>query len=390
MMIAGKNENGGAPKSMLEVVNTISRDYGVAYTLVLHREGRLSQFCREKGIAYCIDGHEPIVMAKGSTGVRRLAKLLLRPLYIYKAVNKNKTALAAVEKQVDLSSFDLIHTNSNRDGIGALIAQKHSIPHVWHLREFGEEDYNTVFLPPYNIEFMNRTTTRFVAISKAVAKAWERKGLQKLKIKQIYNGINFSLIQSDPERKPLGDNQLKMVFTGTVCPAKGQNEIIEAIGLLPEEEKKAVSVDFYGEGVAEYISSLKKRAAELGFADQVRFLGHCDDIGSRLKDYAVGVVCSRSEAFGRITPEYMAAGLITLACDTGANPELIHDGETGFLYHRSDYHDFARLIQRVLKMSTEEKSAVSRAAEQYARTHFTAEKNAENIYQLYREITAEH
>ena len=390
LIVAVKSENGGAPKSMLEVIDNIRNTYGVEYTVLLHQEGKISKYCRENNINYCVDHHEPIVIAKGSTGIRRLAKLLMRPLFIFKAGKKNKDALAIVEKQLNLSEYDLIHTNSNRDGIGALIAQKHNIPHIWHLREFGKEDYDTVFLPPYNIDFMNQSTTRFVAISKAVEKAWKDKGLDKAKITQIYNGINTGLIKSDPEREQFKSKQLKMVFTGTVCAAKGQNEVIEAIGLLSEEEKKMVSVDFYGEGVPEYINSLRKRAAALGVENRIRFLGHCDNIGSRLKDYNVGLVCSRSEAFGRITPEHMAAGLITLACDTGANPELIDNGKNGFLYHRSDYKDFMELIRKVLNMTEKEKLEISFSAEKYARESFTAEKNAKNIYQLYSELTAEN
>lgn len=386
LVIAGKNENGGAPKSMLELVKRISDTYGVDYTVLAHKEGRITSFCRENGIACCIDGHEPIVIGRGSTGIRRFAKLILRPLFIFKARKKNMTALATAEKLLDLSKFDLIHTNSNRDGIGAMIAQKYHIPHIWHLREFGKEDYDTVFLPPYNVDYMNKTADRFIAISKAVAKAWQKKGLDAAKITHIYNGVDLSIIRSDANRDSLRCKQLKMVFTGTVCHAKGQNEIIEAIGLLSKEEQERVSVDFYGDGVPEYIDSLNKRASELGFGERIRFLGHCDDIGDRLKDYGVGIVCSRSEAFGRITPEYMAAGLITLACDTGANPELIDNGKTGFLYRRSDFKSFANLIRRILSMTEEEKLTISRLAEQYARKNFTAEKNAASIYHLYCDV----
>lgn len=388
LMVAGKNENGGAPKAMLEVVETIGKKYGVEYTVLAHKEGIITQRCRDNHIACCVDGHEPIVIGKGSTGIRRFAKLALRPLFIYKAKKKNRDALAIIEREVDLSEIDLIHTNSNRDGIGALIAEKHNIPHLWHLREFGEEDYDTVFLPPYSVSFMNRTANRFAAISDAVAAAWGKKGLDSDKITRIYDGINIDLIQSDPKRTQFESGKLKMVFTGTVCPAKGQNEIIEALGLLTKDEQSMISVDFYGEGVPEYISSLNKRAAALGIESNIRFLGHCDEIGARLKNYNTGVVCSRSEAFGRITPEYMAAGLITLASDTGANPELINNGETGFLYRLHDFNSFAQVIRRVLNLKSEEKLKISRAAEQYAREKFTSERNADNIYRLYREITS--
>ena len=383
LMVSGKIENGGAPKAMIEIIEKIRKNYNVEYTVLLHGEGKISKYCRDNGIDYCIDGHEPIVIGKGSTLIRRMAKLMLRPLYIFKAKKQNAKALEILEKTLNLKEYDLIHTNSNRDGIGALIAKKYGIPHIWHIREFGKEDYDTVFLPPYNVDFMNKTATKFIAISNAVANAWKKKNLDASKIVRIYDGVDLTSIKSESTRKQFEEKQNKIVFTGTVCPAKGQNEIIEAIGLLSKEEKEMVSVDFYGEGVPEYISSLNKRAEALGFADRIRFLGHCDDIGECLKSYSIGTVCSRSEAFGRITPEYMAAGLITIACDTGANPELVDDGKTGFIYHRSDFKSLRDIIRKVINMSAEEKRNLSFEAEQYARNNYSAEQNAKNIYQLY-------
>lgn len=77
------------------------------------------------------------MIVKGSTTVRRIAKWLLRPYYAVRCALRNHRALKVIENEVDLSSIDLIHTNSNRDGLGALINKKYGIKHVWHLREFG-------------------------------------------------------------------------------------------------------------------------------------------------------------------------------------------------------------------------------------------------------------
>ena len=68
----------------------------------------------------------------------------------------------------------------------------------------------------------------------------------------------------------------------------------------------------------------------------MKFLGACSDVYDRLKDYHVGLMCSKAEGFGRVTIEYMHASLVVIASDGGANPELIRDRETGLLYTRED------------------------------------------------------
>ena len=36
---------------------------------------------------------------------------------------------------IDFSTIDIVHSNTNRQDIGAFIARKHNIKHVWHVRE---------------------------------------------------------------------------------------------------------------------------------------------------------------------------------------------------------------------------------------------------------------
>ena len=74
-------------------------------------------------------------------------------------------------------------------------------------------------------------------------------------------------------------------------------------------------------------------------------LGYREDVCSLLHEYDCGVMCSRSEGFGRVTAEYMMAGLPVIASDTGANPELVNEGQTGLFYRWGDTSDLAKKIE---------------------------------------------
>ena len=43
-------------------------------------------------------------------------------------------AVREVEKQLDIHDIDLIHSNSSREDLGALLANKYNIPLIWHIR----------------------------------------------------------------------------------------------------------------------------------------------------------------------------------------------------------------------------------------------------------------
>lgn len=387
LMIAGKDERGGAPKSMLDMIKIIHENHEVDYTVVVNHEGVISDFCKKNGLNYCAVGHEPVALAKGSTTARRMVKWLLRPYYIIQCNVRNHRALRKIESELNLRTFDLIHTNSNRDGFGALLNKKYGIKHVWHIREFGEKDYDTVFLYPYSLEFVKKYSSKFIAISKAIKKEWIEKGIEPEKFELVYNGIDTDKIRRN--RKPFKDGVLRIIFSGTICPTKGQIELIKAISILPDGYKSKFKVDFYGSCTDDYKNYLNKIIRSEKICDVVEFCGYSDNIYSILQDYAIGVVCSKAEAFGRITPEYMAAGLITIASNTGANPELIDDNVNGFLYRYGDPNDLAKKLIQIYDMSEQEKVKISYAAERKAREKYTAKRNAEEVFNVYKKVLCE-
>ena len=56
-------------------------------------------------------------------------------------------------------------------------------------------------------------------------------------------------------------------------------------------------------------------------------------------------MCSRSEAFGRVTVEYLRRGRPVIGTRSGGTPELVEDGVTGFLYEPGDCTALAHRIE---------------------------------------------
>src|SRR5690606_11558472 len=106
------------------------------------------------------------------------------------------------------------------------------------------KDYRCIPLRPRYIQFMNKSTTKFISISQAIKKAWVNKGIVEEKNTVIYNGIDISKFV--PRQQSIDCDLLKIVFTGSLSPSKGQIQLIKAIGLLPNEIKRKTVLDIYG------------------------------------------------------------------------------------------------------------------------------------------------
>lgn len=395
LFIANRSEFGGAPKCMMELIELLKNRYGVEIEVVTHGDHAIGEFCRARNITYYAVGHIPFAVGKGSTGFRRGIKTILMPYYFWNSKIKNRKALQKAAEKIDFSGIDIIHTNSNRDCLGAMLSKKYGIPHVWHLREFGKEDYDIRYLIPDYIKFMNQNTDFFIAISEAVKRVWLSKGIEKNKMIRIYDGIHmpepyvYKAAQEYRNRLKSGLS-IRFAYLGIVCPGKGQFDAIKALALLEKDISSHIHIDFWGDccSLPEYVKDMKRFAAENGVLDSISFRGFTDQIWEKLSEYDAALVCSRSEAFGRITPEYMSIGLQVVASDTGANPELIESGVSGYVYHHGDLQDLARYLRKIYFSTKEERMAMSVKSMERAQL-YTDMVHADNVYKFYCRIMSD-
>ena len=121
--------------------------------------------------------------------------------------------------------------------------------------------------------------------------------------------------------------------------------------------------------------------------DAVKIKGFVNNVKEIFTNYNIGVVCSQNEPFGRVTVEYMLSALPIIATNSGANPELIEDGQDGLLY---PYGNSEILSKRIIEIISNPDLAKSISSSAYlkAKRKFTAEANADAIYSLLRKRTS--
>lgn len=373
----------GAPKSMFELMIHLKANYGVIPVLLTKKHNPMNEECDKLGIENYSFWSRDIM--SGSSYQNPLLNIIKQCVKYCLYIWGGMTQHGIKKTGIDFSEIDIIHTNLNRNDIGAYISREYHIPHVWHLREHGREDYRVSIYKPHISAYMNQNTHYFIAISNAVRNTWINRGLCKDKIKVIYNGL------SDADfipKKARNDGLIKIVMTGHIQPTKGQMQLIQAVGACSPDIKNRIRVDFYGEAYNDYGSSLKKEVERLQIQDIVQFCGYCSNVPAMLSEYDVGVVCSKAEGFGRITVEYMLAGLLVIASDTGANPELIQDNESGMLYPYNNISQLAEKIECVVKVP-ELLKAYGEKARNDALMKFSVEHYTNEVYSVYQQVMAD-
>jgi N-acetyl-alpha-D-glucosaminyl L-malate synthase BshA len=127
-------------------------------------------------------------------------------------------------------------------------------------------------------------------------------------------------------------------------------------------------------------------ARHLGVSDRVFFLGKIEAVAPLLAGADVFLLPSTSESFGLSALEALASGVPVVGTRTGGLPEVVRDGETGFLCTVGDVEGMAEAAVRLLRdrqrweaMST---LAAADARERFALNNIVAEYEAFYQYAL--------
>jgi glycosyltransferase involved in cell wall biosynthesis len=146
---------------------------------------------------------------------------------------------------------------------------------------------------------------------------------------------------------------------GRISPEKGQAEFLRAVKLVHPRLPSARFV-IYGApmfGAAGYLEAVQDLARGL----PVELRGWHEDLDAVFDDLDLLVVPSLQEGMGRVVVEAFSAGVPVIAFPTGGIPEVIADGETGFLTRD---HSPADLAARLFDVMTGDPENLRRVATQ--------------------------
>ena len=205
----------------------------------------------------------------------------------------------------------------------------------------------------------------------------------------VHNGIQIN----DYKLSDTGGK--KLVFLGRLVPEKGAHTAIEVarISKLPlviAGQKEA--------GAEDYFEKLQKQAvsADVTF---VQWLDFHEKIKLLQEALALLFPINWEEPFGLVMTESMACGTPVLAFAKGSIPEIVKDGETGFIVDSSEEDkrgDFiikrtgidglTEAVERIYAMSPEEYQKMRLACRKHVEDNFTIEKMVDGYEKVYEKV----
>ena len=296
-------------------------------------------------------------------------------------------AVLRISRRIKKEKIDIVHSNSSVIDVGSRAAKRSGVPHVWHFREFGDKDYRLEFLRGRrkSIEYVAESGSFNIFISECLKRYYKELDDPDKNV-VIYDGVSEKYLNRDKEKR-IGSPAF--LIAGNLQRNKGQDTVLQAVKILKKRNITDFSVIVAG-GIAstkdsrEFAKELYDYK-EMENLDNVYLIGFTEDMNELRKKTDVEIVASRMEAFGRVTVEAMLSGNPVLATDTGANPELIKEGETGWLFREGDPEDLARKMEDILK----HKSCIRMLGDkayQEAKTRYLSCQNTDRIENLYRLI----
>ena len=178
------------------------------------------------------------------------------------------------------------------------------------------------FLPIGSIvRLIARWSSRVITNSQYVARQYE------LKSTMIYPSLNMAFFDQPLREK--GQRRtaspLLVSMLGTVSPEKGQAIAVEAIARATLAGAD-VSLTIIGGGRHADIRELRSTIVARQVEDRVTYVSATQDPISEYEKADITIVCSRNEAFGKVTIESILRGTPVVGFDAGGTAEILGGG----------------------------------------------------------------
>jgi glycosyltransferase involved in cell wall biosynthesis len=321
---------GGAEKSLVQLIDQWSELRPTTEFFVVSRtpEGRLQAELDERQVR-----HHSL-----DFGSWVLSFVEASPMDAVLNARMDSRAVAQITALMREFSPDLVVTNTVVAPWAAIAARTLGIPHAWMIHEFGDLDHGLTFHIGRDETFTDIDLLSDLVVANSVAvrdhlASWvpAEKLMIAYPVVDLHRVIKLAADRRINTEELASQGSLKTVMVGRICPSKGQSRLITAISVLKAQGLR-VTATLVGPANPRDSDEVHALIDSLGVADRVHVVSENDNPFVFVRAADVAVMASDCEAFGRVTLEYFALGRAVIASRSGANPELVAEGETGWLF----------------------------------------------------------
>lgn len=220
-----------------------------------------------------------------------------------------------LKQQIQEYSPDILHSVQLNPMV-ELISRECNIPHIMNiyplLPEFFDIKYHDIF-PHYHI-----------CDSEYWAKQWH------FYLKTDYTCIRTSVNFKDKKQKQHKREELRFICVGDIYKEKNQLNVIKAFEKVISRGILA-KLHLYGHDNNSYATECQKYIEEHQIQEFVQIKGFNSNIDTMYSCYDVLICGSTRESYPNAISEALANNLVVISTPVGGVPEVIVDGENGYL-----------------------------------------------------------
>lgn len=285
-----------------------------------------------------------------------------------------------LQRLVRKHQIDLIHANSAAAGVTAVLVKRKfpSIPIIFTAH--GTFGHNSK-------EMLLNECDRIVCVSEFVRQDALRRGFDCCRLITLYSGIDLKRFRPEPQKRPMlrqkmgvREDEFVLAIVSRIknLRNKGHQDLLEIFKKYPAAQKWHLLVIGKGKGLWELKYQIKKHH----LADRMHCVGHALNVEELLNGVDLVVLPSQFETFGLVLAEAMAMEKPVIAYAAGGTPEVVKDGQTGYLVARDD---IAALYDKIAYLAERRElcDSMGKAARQWVEECFTEEKMMREIVDLY-------
>ena len=325
------------------------------------------------------------------TGAKTLKHKIL---YIPRQIGRlaiNFYACHHLMKQLEGKDFNIVHSNSTVTPLGRYVAQKRGVPHLYHIREYGDKDFGLRYFPT-NASFhryLRKNGIYSICITKDIQ---QHHGLSDMPSSRvIYNGI----IDDTQERELTSKGREYFLYAGRIEQTKGLFTLIMAYKSYREKTHDETSLPLMvaGKVIDElYMKDIQDYIDRNNLNKNIQFLGNVTDMPHLYQHAKAIIIPSEFEGFGRCMPEAMSYGCIAIAHNTGGSKEQFDNGlaftgkEIGYRYSNKD--ELTEELFAIHNMPEQETTEMRQRAYQCVCKLYSFKTYVNSVIDFYKDILA--
>lgn len=272
----------------------------------------------------------------------------------YTKKNKVFSLIKPIIKCVKKFNIDVLHIHDSSALSAAIIAKiliKKDLKIIYSRKRNNAIKNNFLKKLKYDNKYINK----IVSVSKAVEKIFVDINIPKEKLLTIYDAINVSEF-TDKSKTGLIHKELnlpeELKIIGNISSLAKQKDLVTFINTAEKVIKKNSNVRFVILGTGSEEHSLKELVQAKQLENIVFFLGFKTNIADYLKEFDILLMTSITEGLPLTIYEAFASKIPIVSTKAGGIPEVIIDGENGYL---ADIFDVEELAKKCLILLRDEK-----------------------------------